>query len=155
MYECFEAQVVTRKYEAVAKKGNLKIGETKNVVVYLFEDKNHNVYISNPTKGKRCETNITCLKEKNNYAYLDISLVTGRRNQIRLSLSNMNMPIVGDTKYNGEKAIRMKLNAYALEFPNNLGLSKTQFRINKIFENEFSDESDKISTKYDKLLNLI
>lgn len=43
--------------------------------------------------------------QENGHSYLDISLVTGRRNQIRLSLKEIGMPIVGDKNMMGQKAI--------------------------------------------------
>lgn len=154
LQECFEDQVVIRKYEAVASPSKLPINEEKKVIVYLYEDKNHVVHLSSSNQGKRCETDIKCLAKKNGKSYLDISLVTGRRNQIRLSLFSLGMPIVGDSKYGGIKSSRMKLNAYELAFPKNLGLKKTSFSIPKIFEDEFIEKKPELDDK-DKLLALV
>lgn len=154
LQECFEAQAVIRKYEAVTKNGNLNVGDSKRIVINLEEDKNHNVNIVPPNRGKRCETIIKCMNKKQGRSYLDISLITGRRNQIRLSLSSIDMPIVGDKKYGGEKSNRMKLNAYYLEFPSNLGLSKNKFEIDRLFVNEFEDVK-RNKDELDDLLSLI
>lgn len=154
LQECFENQAVLRKYEAVCSPNRLDLNETRKVIVHLYEDKNHVVHLSDRNEGKRCETDIRCLAKKNGRSYLDISLVTGRRNQIRLSLMSLNMPIVGDHKYGGIKANRMKLNAYELSFPKNLGLLKTHFSIPKIFEKEFFGEDLRADEK-DELLALV
>lgn len=154
LQECFEAQAVVRKYEAVTKGNAIPVRESRRIVISIDEDKLHNVNIVPEGRGKRCVTNVTCLYSKNGYSYLDISLVTGRRNQIRLSLNSIGMPIVGDKKYDGEKSSRMKLNAYLLEFPDSLGLSKNKFEIDKIFEDEFV-KAERKKDSLDDLLSLI
>lgn len=154
LQECFEEQIVTRKYEAVTKSGSLEVHEKKKIVINLNEDKNHIVRVVDSNHGKRCETNVECLAKKNGHSYLDISLVTGRRNQIRLSLKEIGMPIVGDKKYDGPKGNRMKLSAYYLEFPSTIGLKKYKFSIEKIFDGEFF-KKETTKDKNDDLLSLV
>lgn len=54
-----------------------------------------------------------------NYALLDVKTDTGRKNQIRVHLSEMGCPIVGDWKYGASKEYRrrIRLHAYFLSFP--------------------------------------
>lgn len=134
---CFEQHVVERRYEAVTKGKAIPVGKTARLEISLLEDKHHNVFAVEKGRGKECLTYAACLAQKNGYSYLDVSLVTGRRNQIRLSLANIGMPILGDNKYGGEKAKRMYLNAYLLEFPSGVGLKQTRFEIPRSFQKEF------------------
>jgi len=130
----FEMGAVERKYEAIVKGTSIDIGTTVKIEIYLFQDKNHNIYISDSKKGKKCITYVTCEEIKNDYSYLDISIETGRRNQIRLSLESIGLPIVGDKKYSGIKADRMYLNAYKLNFFGS-NFKKNTFEINRLFKN--------------------
>lgn len=155
LQSCFEAQAVERRYEAVCSGTTIPLNTPKKIVVYLCEDKNRNVHLSSDGKGKRCETEATCLAVKRGWSYLDLSLITGRRNQIRLSLKSLGLPVVGDLKYGGVPSFRMKLNAYRLSFPPSLGLSQRKFEIPKIFEGEFFPDRKRKEEKtgrYDELL---
>ena len=52
------------------------------------------------------------------YTLLDIEILTGRKNQIRVHMESINHPIAGDKKYNSKKnpIRRMCLHATYLEF---------------------------------------
>ena len=107
----------TRKYIAIVE-GKVKkqsdtiksyIAETKTLLSYSTKDKN---------KGKLAITEYQKIKENNQYTMLDINILTGRKNQIRVHLNDIGNPIVGDKKYNSKKnpIRRMTLHAYKLEF---------------------------------------
>ncbi len=67
---------------------------------YLFENKNFRVYsVNDPDKGKFSKTAYKVIKESSTYSLLEINLITGRKNQIRVHLSEMGHPIVGDKIY--------------------------------------------------------
>ncbi len=55
------------------------------------------------------------------YNLIEIKPQTGRTHQIRVHLSYLNLPIVGDYLYGGEKADRLYLHAQAIEFVNLAG----------------------------------
>jgi 23S rRNA pseudouridine1911/1915/1917 synthase len=87
--------VKTRKYMAVVSGEIKKEGRIDN---YLYEDKmtfSHSTTIG----GKRAITNYVPKYKNNKYTLLDINIETGRKNQIRVHMSEMNHPIVGDKKY--------------------------------------------------------
>lgn len=54
----------------------------------------------------------------NNYTYLEIDLITGRYNQIRAQLANLNHPLVGDYKYNASSSFQKRIGlwCYYLSF---------------------------------------
>ena len=80
--------------------------------------KNGFIYSSKYNDGKEAITHYHVLKRKNNYNLLQIFIDTGRRNQIRVHMSENNTPIVGDKKYKTKSnpIKRMCLHANILEF---------------------------------------
>ena len=67
---------------------------------YLAENRVHKMYaVADPTKGKLSKTGYKVLRESQQYSLLEIDLLTGRKNQIRVHLSDRGCPVVGDKKY--------------------------------------------------------
>lgn len=87
--------VKKRGYIAVVTGKILKSGRIEN---YLYEDK---LTFSHSTKvgGKLAITNYKPIKINDKYTMLDLNIETGRKNQIRVHMTEMNHPIVGDKKY--------------------------------------------------------
>ena len=85
---------------------------------YLLEDKRQFVYSSKNKQGKEAITHYSSLKYNNNYSMLQVFIDTGRRNQIRVHLSEMGYPIAGDKKYKCKTnpIKRLCLHANILEF---------------------------------------
>jgi len=105
----------SKKYYAVVH-GNLQEKEGE-ISSYLFESKSFKVYsVSDPDKGKFSKTGFKVIKESDKYSLLEIYLHTGRKNQIRVHLSDEGHPVVGDKIYgHPEKGIkRLALHAYSL-----------------------------------------
>lgn len=89
--------------DIVKKRGYIavvsgKITSDGRIDNYLYEDK---LTFSHSTKhgGKRAITNYKVLKYNDSYTMLDVNLETGRKNQIRVHMTEMNHPIIGDKKY--------------------------------------------------------
>jgi len=85
---------------------------------YLRENNNMVVYSSKEDDGKYAITNYITLKTNSTYSLLEMSLRTGRKNQIRVHLQDIGHPIVGDKKY-GSKVnpiSRLGLHAQVLAF---------------------------------------
>ena len=105
-----------RKYVALVE-GKVAKGDTiKN---YLAETKTLKTYITNDKKtGKLAITKYKPIKNNKEYTLLDIEILTGRKNQIRVHMESINHPIVGDKKYNSKKnpIRRMCLHSTYLEF---------------------------------------
>ena len=87
--------VKKRGYIAVVSGKISKPGRIEN---YLYEDK---LTFSHSTKqgGKLAITNYNPIKINDKYTMLDINIETGRKNQIRVHMTEMHNPIVGDKKY--------------------------------------------------------
>lgn len=56
-----------------------------------------------PQKGRRAVTHITVKKRYGRYTLVEAKLETGRTHQIRVHMSNMGFPLVGDTVYSKQK----------------------------------------------------
>jgi RluA family pseudouridine synthase len=91
----------TKKYSAVVH-GSLP--EKEGVITsYLAENLAHKMYsVNNPEKGKLAKTGFKVIKESKKFSLLEIDLLTGRKNQIRVHFAEKGFPVVGDKKY-GEK----------------------------------------------------
>ena len=64
-------------------------------------------------------THFNVIKEVGEYTLLNVEIETGRKNQIRVHLSEMGFPIVGDRKYGADDKFRrqIRLQSYFLSFP--------------------------------------
>ena len=88
---------------------------------WLIEDKSQKMHST--TETGNAKFSITSYKTiklvQNNYALLDVKTETGRKNQIRVHLSDFGHPIVGDRKYGASNDYirRIRLHAYSLSFP--------------------------------------
>ena len=85
---------------------------------FLLEDRNQFVYSSKNNQGKEAITHYSVIKNNTDYSLLQVFIDTGRRNQIRVHLSEMGYPIVGDKKYRCKTnpIKRLCLHANILEF---------------------------------------
>ena len=89
------------------------------ITSYLEENKAHIMYsVKDSAKGKFAKTGYKLLKESGKYSLLEISLYTGRKNQIRVHLAEKGHPVVGDQIYGRrDKGIqRLCLHAASLSF---------------------------------------
>ena len=111
LQEDWESVALVREYTAVVS-GILEQKEAQ-LVHYLKENKQHKVYVSSIGNGKKAITSYQVVAEEKN-SLLKLSLSTGRKNQIRVQLSYLNHPIIGDLKYGGCKAKRLYLHASKL-----------------------------------------
>jgi 23S rRNA pseudouridine1911/1915/1917 synthase len=87
---------------------------------WLIEDKSQKVHsVSERPEAKFSVTNYSTIKKVDKTTLLDIKTDTGRKNQIRVHLSDIGCPIVGDRKYGASDEFkrRVRLHAYSLSFP--------------------------------------
>jgi tRNA pseudouridine32 synthase/23S rRNA pseudouridine746 synthase/23S rRNA pseudouridine1911/1915/1917 synthase len=86
---------------------------------YLAENRAYVVYsTTDATKGKLAHTAYKVLKENRQFSLLEINLLTGRKNQIRVHLADKGHPVVGDRKYGNPKDSfrRLALHSKSLSF---------------------------------------
>lgn len=109
--------VLERRYVAVVEgKLDPAEGERRS---YLAENSEHVVYSTdNPDEGKLAVTRYRTLRSSNGYTLVELQLETGRKNQIRVHLSDLGYPIAGDRKYGAKTSPihRLALHAMTLRF---------------------------------------
>ncbi len=78
-----------------------KTGRIEN---FLLENKAMVVYVAdkNAASAKKAITNYSVIQESAKFSLVSIKIETGRKNQIRVHMSHLGHPIVGDKKYNSE-----------------------------------------------------
>jgi len=70
------------------------------ITSYLAENSMHRMYsVTNPEKGTLAKTRYKVIRESKNYSLLLIDLLTGKKNQIRVHLSENGHPVAGDKVY--------------------------------------------------------
>jgi len=95
-----------------------RLPEKEGIITsYLAENRAHKMYsVDNPKKGKLSKTGYKVLRESTEYSLLEIDLLTGRKNQIRVHLAEKGCPVVGDKKYGvrGKGIKRMTLHSASI-----------------------------------------
>ena len=125
--EGIRERAIEKYYRAIVA-GELK--EELDLKGYLLKDEKTNKvsYHKDEVEGSDyIETGVKPLVCKNGLTLVEIHLVTGKTHQIRLHLSTIGHPILGDMKYGDDKINKMYyeshkvnhqlLHAYRLEFP--------------------------------------
>ena len=87
-----------KKYLAVVHGQCEKQADT--ITSWLAENRAQVVYSTRDrSKGRLARTAYRVLKQTPDFALLEIDLLTGRKNQIRVHLADIGHPVVGDSKY--------------------------------------------------------
>lgn len=106
-------------YAAVTVGRPNRVGTVEH---YLIKDEANNVVTLAPStlEGvKRALSEIKVVDERDGLSLVSVKLLTGRTHQARVQLKALGSPIVGDSKYGGDKyrpANHLALWAYRLEF---------------------------------------
>jgi len=98
--EQFKNHTISRKYKAIVW------GSTKNQIIsgYIERHKvNRKKMNLNKIKGKFSETSIKVIKDYNICSLIECTLKTGRTHQVRVHMSSVNCPIIGDKVYGKSK----------------------------------------------------
>ena len=122
--------VTDRRYIAVLSgKMEQKQGFVES---WLKENKQMVTYSSRVEgDGKYALTRYRTIKTNDDYSLVDLRLETGRKNQIRVHMADINHPVCGDSKYgNGDNPInRLCLHAYRLNFYHPMTSEHLRFEI--------------------------
>lgn len=117
MRDSWSSYVVERRYMAICEGQPAQMeGEVKS---YLVENSVMKVYSTNdPEKGKLSVTRYKVNKVVGDYSQIDIQILTGRKNQIRVHMSDLGCPVAGDKKYGAvsNPCGRLMLHNYVLQF---------------------------------------
>ncbi len=106
---------VDKKYLAVVQ-GNLA-KKSGIIESYLAEKDDYTmVSVETPEEGKMARTRYRVIKESRDYSLLEVDLLTGKKNQIRVHLSESGHPILGDLKYSENPQGRLALHALSIKF---------------------------------------
>lgn len=109
--------VKERGYVAVVEG---KMPKKKDQIInWLKETDTHLMYNSNKNgDGLKAITNYKVVKETQKYSLLNITIETGRKNQIRVAMADLGHPVVGDDKYGvpSDPLKRLGLHAATLKF---------------------------------------
>ena len=108
---------VEKTYNALVEGHPPKQEDT--ISSYLAENVALKVYsTNNPDHGKLAQTRYRVVKAMGPRTLLEITLLTGRKNQIRVHLADIGCPIVGDPKYGNaaRSSKRLALHARTLTF---------------------------------------
>lgn len=85
------------------------------ITSYLAEDSTYKMHsTSDDKKGKLARTGYKVIKETELYSLLEIALLTGRKNQIRVHLADKGNPVVADKRYGVKEKGKLALHAAKL-----------------------------------------
>ncbi len=117
LQQTWNESVKERSYLAIVErpvekdKGTIKsyLKETSALIVYSSQ---------NPEHGQLSITHYEVLQRTPRYSMLKVDLETGRKNQVRVHMKDIEHPIVGDKKYGAktDPIARLGLHAYILAF---------------------------------------
>ena len=112
-------------------------GKVKKSIKIMKDDLTY--YENNKKIFQKAITNIRIIKSNEDYSYLELNPITGRKHQLRKQLLKIGCPIIGDDKYflNDRKRIKIKnlmLHAYKIKFMINNIQYSFKAKYNRLFE---------------------
>ena len=117
-------KIATRKYIAIVH-GKTKDKGSIEVSIKESKDGSHS-FIANG--GDKAITKYELLASNDEYSYVDIDILTGKKNQIRVSFAHIGCPLYGDKKYGiKDDSKRLMLHAYKLDLINPIDNKKMTF----------------------------
>ena len=136
----WQETVQERAYVALVE-GTVKKDGT--VTSWLTESKTFMVYSSpHDNGGKKAITHYKVLQSNRNFSLLQVNLDTGRKNQIRVHMSDIGHPVVGDKKYGSRNNSigRLGLHAHAIAFTHPTSGEKLRFesKVPAVFMRDFN-----------------
>ena len=104
LFDLFKNHDLINKHYLALVVGNVE--KEKDIITAPLkkDEKNNKVIVARD--GKTAQTVYKVVKRYNGYTLLDVTLLTGRTHQIRVHMSYINHPVVGDSKYGNFEANR-------------------------------------------------
>ena len=116
-HKCLTEQLkdhsITRKYEAVCVGTFKELSGTVNLPIGRNPN-DRKLMAVNHKNGKPAVTHYKVLEQFKKHTYIQCELETGRTHQIRVHMTSMDHPLLGDTVYGGRRS-EYKLNGEYLE----------------------------------------
>ncbi len=134
--ELFEAHDIKRSYTALVEGQMLSPAGTWQS--HLYEDSQYFVHeTQDETFGRLAITHYRTLQTLKRYSLLELTLETGRKNQIRVHCQTAGHPVVGDKKYgaHANPLKRLCLHAHLLSFKH--PISRKEIRVESPVPEEF------------------
>ena len=110
LFELFKNHDLINKHYLALVVGNVEKDKDTITAPLKKDEKNNKVVVAKD--GKTAKTVYKVIKRYNDYTLLDVTLLTGRTHQIRVHMSYINHPVVGDSKYGDFEANREFKNKY-------------------------------------------
>jgi len=88
--------------------------ETQRITLAIDKKKDRLGRFHVSADGRACDTEAEVLERHENTALLRLIPHTGRTHQLRVHLSHIGCPILGDRRYQGKKHVRLMLHAHTL-----------------------------------------
>lgn len=110
LMEQLKDKSVYRHYQCVVAGDQASLMRHRRIDAPIGRHRNQRTKMTVMTAGREAVThllNVTALND--NYCLLDVGLETGRTHQIRVHLSHITYPIVGDRVYGGRRQLRAGL----------------------------------------------
>jgi 23S rRNA pseudouridine1911/1915/1917 synthase len=116
LQDLFRQHDIERKYYAIVE-GRVK-NDRGTITSRLAQDRGGRMRSTHDSQGKHAVTHYRVLGRFSTLTSLEVTLETGRKNQIRVHLSEMGHPIVGDLAYGStlNPLDRLGLHAFLLGF---------------------------------------
>ena len=117
-----------KTYLAVVNGKTLK---EEKLVDYISKDnKTFSSYIDKENgKESILEYETLYYDQKENISLIKVNLITGRHHQIRLQMSNINHPLIGDQRYGIQDKKQIMLYAYKIEFIHPVTKETMEFKL--------------------------
>lgn len=127
LIEQFKKRTVKRVYETLVKMPFQEDSATIEVPIIRDKEK-----MAVDILGKEAITHFKIINQNNDYSHIKVNLETGRTHQIRVHMSYINHPVVGDTLYGTKSKLTNKgqiLCATELGFVHPITNKKMSFQI--------------------------
>ena len=140
----FLSKRVDKRYIALTygKPKDLDVGDTFVVNAPIGRSPRNRTKFAINASGKEAITNFKWLKIFNpdigEFSLFECIPVTGRTHQIRVHLTAMNMPIVGDKLYSGAKKYLKNIDLFNRQFLHSYSLKFRHPKTNKVIKVEYS-----------------
>jgi 23S rRNA pseudouridine955/2504/2580 synthase len=105
-----------RKYYLTIVKGSVRKGQELKGYLTKDEDRNRvRLAAREDEDAKEIHTIYKPLKRTDEFSLLEVEIITGRTHQIRLHLSSIGHPIIGDSKYGNPRINQMMKKEFGLD----------------------------------------